>query len=344
MSPAQLLAPDEVAAARERARDLLAGLDTVLYGQERLTHLVLVALLARGHVLIEGPPGLGKTELVKGLAALVGLEWRRVQFTPDLLPGDVTGGPVLEEQPGGGRRLVFQPGPVFTHLLLADEINRAGPKTQSALLEAMAERRVTSMGETRSLPDPFYVLATQNPIELEGTYPLPEAQLDRFLFKLVVPRLDRGSLERLVVERRRGEPPRLAPRVDAASLAELFAAVERVHLPRPVANWIARLVEATHPDGAQAPEAVRRYVRAGASPRAAIALAESARAHALVAGKPGVGFDDVRALAQAVLAHRLVLDHRARLEGVDGTALCEAVLAAVPELEVDGAPRGGGRP
>jgi MoxR-like ATPase len=183
-----LLAPEELGRARAIAQRILDGLDATLYEQRELTRLVLVGCLARGHVLLEGLPGLGKTELVKALAALLGLDFKRLQFTPDLMPGDVTGGHILEEG-GGARRLVFHAGPVFTHVLLADEINRAPPKTQSALLEAMQERRVTVLGETRALPEPFYVLATQNPIELEGTYPLPEAQLDRFLFKLEVPRV-----------------------------------------------------------------------------------------------------------------------------------------------------------
>ncbi len=181
-----LLAPEEVTRAREAAHRILAGLDATLLGQKGVTRLALVACLARGHVLLEGLPGLGKTELVKALAALLGISFRRLQFTPDLLPGDVTGGHMLEEVQRRQRNLGFHEGPVFTNILLADEINRASPKTQSALLEAMQERRVTVVGETRDLPRPFYVLATQNPIELEGTYPLPEAQLDRFSQKLIV--------------------------------------------------------------------------------------------------------------------------------------------------------------
>ena len=332
MSDTPLLAPEEVEAARARAEAVLAGLDSVLFGQSELTRLVMVACLARGHVLLEGLPGLGKTELVKGLAALLGLEFSRLQFTPDLLPGDVTGGHVLEEEEGGARGLVFHPGPVFAHVLLADEINRASPKTQSALLEAMAERRVTVLGETRDLPDPFYVLATQNPIELEGTYPLPEAQLDRFLFKLDVGRVDRGTLERILNERRGGRPPELERSLSTAELKGLFEAVDRVFLPQAVAGYIARLVEASDPTGESAVPEVRQYVRYGASPRAAIAIAESARAHALLEGKPNVGFDDVRAVAAAALAHRLVLDYRARLEGVDGRDVVRSLLAGVGEV------------
>ena len=329
-----LLSPEEVRAARAAALEILAELDRTILGQESLNRLVLVACLARGHVLLEGLPGLGKTELVKALAALLGLDFGRLQFTPDLLPTDVTGSHILQEDPeGGGRQLVFRPGPVFTQVLLADEINRASPKTQSALLEAMQERRVTVLGETRELPEPFTVLATQNPIELEGTYPLPEAQLDRFLLKLEVGRIDPATLQRILDERRAGRPPELSPVTDGAGLAELFGAVDRIFLPRAVSAWIARLVEGTHPGSALAPEAVGEYVRHGASPRAGIAMAEAARACALLGGKPNVGFDDVRAVAIPAVAHRLVLDWRARLDGVSPADVVRAVLAEVSELD-----------
>jgi MoxR-like ATPase len=327
-----LLSPEEVLAAKERADALLEGLDSAILGQQQLTRLMVTALLARGHVLLEGLPGLGKTELVKALSRLLGLDFRRLQFTPDLLPGDVTGGHILEETERG-REMVFHPGPVFTNLLLADEINRASPKTQSALLEAMQERCVTVLGETRPLSAPFCVLATQNPIELEGTYPLPEAQLDRFLFKLDVHRLERGTLERILNERRAGTPPELSPVLDAAQLRELFDVVGRVFLPKAVATYIARIVDSTHPDSDLAPEVVREYVRFGASPRAAIAIAESARAHAILAGKPNVGFDDVYAVTVPAVAHRVVLDYRAKLDGYSGPRVIEAVLSAVGELE-----------
>ncbi len=327
-----LLSPEAVESARRRAEVLLDGLNRTLLGQQELTRLVVVACLARGHVLLEGLPGLGKTELVKALAVLLGLDFGRLQFTPDLLPGDVTGGHVLEEDPGGGRRMVFHPGPVFTHVLLADEINRASPKTQSALLEAMQERCVTVLGETRPLPPPFYVLATQNPIEIEGTYPLPEAQLDRFLFKLDVHKVERDVLTAIITERRGGQPPELSPVTDVASLATLFEAVDAVFLPKAVAEWIARLVDASHPSSPEATETVKGYVRFGASPRAAIAIAESGRAHALLAGKPNVGFDDVRAVARAAVAHRLALDYRARLDGVSGRDVVDSLLQGVGEL------------
>ena len=340
MSDAEpLLTPDEVAWAGAIGARLLSGLDATLFGQSALTRLVVVGCLARGHVLLDGLPGLGKTELVKALAALLGLRLARVQFTADLLPGDITGGHVLEEldTPEGRRRaLVFHAGPIFANIVLADEINRASPKTQSALLEAMAERRVTVLGETRPLPEPFWVLATQNPVELEGTWPLPEAQLDRFLFKLDVRRVGADVLERILLERRGGRPPQHEAVVTRQELDRLFGAVEKVFLPRPVGRLIARVVESTHPDSGSAPKLVKNMVRWGASPRAAIAIAEAARAHALLAGKPHVGFDDVRAVAPHALAHRVIVDYRGRLEGVDGHAVAQEVLAANADLEAPG--------
>jgi MoxR-like ATPase len=323
-----LLSPAEVARGRQLLGAVREGLGRALLGQDRLLDLVVIALAARGHVLLEGLPGLGKTELVKALSALLELSFKRLQFTPDLMPTDITGGPVLEER-DGRRTFVFHHGPLFAHLVLADEINRASPKTQSALLEAMAERRVTVLGESHALPAPFFVLATQNPIELEGTYPLPEAQLDRFLFKLDVPVVGADTLFAIVRERRRGAPPALERALDAAGLAELFALVDRVFVPEAVARWIARLVAATHPGAAECPASVRGAVKWGASPRAAIALAESARASALLAGRPNVDFADVEKVALAVLGHRLVLDHAARLQGTGSADVVRALLAGV---------------
>lgn len=325
----ELLSPAEVQSAAERASALQKGLNQVLLDQGGVVEQVVVAVLARGHVLLEGLPGLGKTELCKALARLLSLPFRRIQFTPDLLPGDITGTYVLE---GAGRELSFREGPLFAHVVLADEINRSSPKTQAALLEAMQERSVTVLGHTRPLPEPFFVLATQNPIELEGTYPLPEAQLDRFLFRVLVPPVGARTLSTLLTTRVRGTPPALPPAVDAEGLATLFAAVDRVHLPGPVADFIGRLVEATDPRSPAAPENVRRFVRYGASPRAALALASSGRALALLRGKPNVGFDEVVALAPAVLNHRLVLSYEASLEKVTSSEVVRALLQSVPEV------------
>ena len=247
------------------------------------------------------------------------------------MPGDVLGSHILQDVAGAGREMVFRPGPVFTHLLLADEVNRASPKTQSALLEAMQERCVTLLGTTRPLPDPFFVLATQNPIELEGTYPLPEAQLDRFLFKLVVEPADAATLDRIISTRRRGEPPAPTWAASAAELRSVFAVMDRVFLPRPVARYVARLVAATHPGAAEAPPLVNAYVSYGASPRAAIAIAEAARAAALLDGRPTVGFADVKAVAGPVLNHRLILNYKARLDAVDAFAVVRELLDALDE-------------
>lgn len=320
-----VLNEQELAAAKVRFERLLDALDTVLFGQRALIELVVVGVAARGHILLEGLPGLGKTELVKGLAHALGLDSRRVQFTPDLLPGDITGNPVLQETAEGRRAFVFQRGPIFANILLADEINRASPKTQSALLEAMQERRVTAGGDTHALPDPFFVLATQNPIELEGTYPLPEAQLDRFLFKIEVRRNAPEVLERIVLAREIGVSPEVAPVMSPAEFGELLAWTRRVHVPAAVANYIARLVHATHP-GESAASAGVRY---GASPRAALALAAAAKARGLRHGRPHASFEDVQAVAASVLAHRILLDHSARLDGATPGQVVERLLAEV---------------
>ncbi len=326
-----LLSPADIDRARSQVALLLEGLGTAILGQRELLEQVTICLLARGHLLLEGLPGLGKTELVKALSALLGLDFRRVQFTPDLLPSDITGAPILQDAEGV-RTLVFQPGPIFANLLLADEINRATPKTQAALLEAMQERRVTVLGESHVLPRPFFVLATQNPIELEGTYPLPEAQIDRFTFKVQVEGVDSATLAEIITTRQHGQAPELDVVCTAEELNELFALVDRVHLPRAVAGYIARLVSATHPSHPESPEPVQQFVRFGASPRAAIALAGTARAAALLAGKPNVGFEEVRAVAGSVLGHRLILDYSARLEGWTTAGMVDVVVEAVPEM------------
>lgn len=320
----------EVEAAGRKIELLRAGLRSVLLGQEELIEQLLTGILAGGHVLLEGLPGLGKTELVKGLSRLAGVQYKRVQFTPDLLPSDVTGSFILQSE-GSRREFVFQEGPVFTNLLLGDEINRASPKTQSALLEAMAERGVTVMGETRKLPDPFFVIATQNPIELEGTYPLPEAQVDRFLMKAHVGRPSREVLSEIARNRIGGAPPALAEVISHAELLGLIELARKIYLAEPVAAYLARLVEATHPDSELAPPLVKQFVKYGGSPRAALGLAAAGRAHALLQGRPQVGFDTIRALFAAVLNHRLILDYTARLEGVDVWKVIGELLSSVDE-------------
>ncbi len=315
----------ELATAAPRLQALRASLNAVLFGQETLVDNVITALLARGHLLLEGLPGLGKTELVKGLARALRLDAKRVQFTPDLLPGDITGNPVLQEE-NGKRQFVFQPGPLFANLVLADEINRASPKTQSALLEAMQERRVTVMGQSHPLPDPFFVLATQNPIELEGTYPLPEAQLDRFLFKLEVHRNGIEVLERIVQNRRIGEEPTVEPVLTREELLDMAGLAGKVFLPDVVVNYLARLVDATHAGQSK----TAAGVKFGASPRAALGLAAAARGRALLGGRLNASFEDVRAVAVPVLQHRIVLDYHARIDGLTAPEVVRALLEEVP--------------
>ncbi len=324
MTPASHLTESEANSAAENISRLRVALQSVLFGQDELINHVITGLLARGHLLLEGLPGLGKTELVKGLAKALDLQAKRIQFTPDLLPGDITGNPMLQDV-DGTRRFVFQPGPIFANLVLADEINRASPKTQSALLEAMQERRVTVMGESHILPAPFFVLATQNPIELEGTYPLPEAQLDRFLFKLDVRTNDAATLEKIVLNREIGEEPEVHAVMNAEQFNSLLDLTRRIFMPQPVANFIARLVKATHPGEPHA-----AGVKYGASPRAALALAAASKGRALMERRLNASFEDVRAAAPAVLRHRLLLDYGAKLEGMTPDLVVARLLENVP--------------
>lgn len=326
-----ILQPEELTPAVELVGKALAQLDRVLLGRTQLHRMVMTGILSHGHILLEGLPGVGKTALIKALGQILNLQFRRVQFTPDLMPSDILGTNILRETPGGGREMTFQNGPVFTNILLADEINRASPKTQSALLEAMQERSVTLLGNTRMLPDPFFVLASQNPIELEGTYPLPEAQLDRFLFKLTVSDVSVDVLDSIISTRRRGEPPVPESPLSADDLSRLFAVMDRMYLPRAVSRYISRLVAASHPGSAEATSDVSTYVTYGASPRAAIAMAEASRAYALLNGRPSVGFEDVRAVAAAVMNHRLILNYKARFDKVGELAIVQGLLDSLDE-------------
>ncbi len=306
-------------------------IERVIVGQGRVVECALTALFAGGHVLLEGLPGLGKTELVKALARALHLQFRRIQFTPDLMPTDVLGTTVLNADDAGRYKLEFQAGPVFTQLLLADEINRATPKTQSALLECMQEATVTTAGITRALTPPFMVLATQNPIEQEGTYPLPEAQLDRFLLKVDVPNLDRQGLNEVLLRTEEGHPAPPEPVVDGPKILAARALLREVVVAPPVRDFAVRLVLATHPTDPAAPELVRRCVRFGASPRAAQALLRAGRVHALTEGRGHASFNDVRSFAREVLQHRILLNYDGQAEGVRTPALVDAVVATVPE-------------
>ena len=331
----ELIQPEQLAPAAERSAKTLEEIDRILMGRPELHRMVLIGILSQGHILLEGVPGVGKTQLVKSLGKLLNLGTDRLQFTPDLMPSDITGTHILQQTEEGRREMVFQAGPIFTNILLADEINRASPKTQSALLEAMQEGSVTLMGTTRPLPKPFFVLATQNPIELEGTYPLPEAQLDRFLFKLNVPSADVNTLEAIISTRRRGEPPEPTRTVSAEEIEEMFQIMERIYLPPPVAKYIARLTDATRPDSAEASESVKTYVNYPASPRAAIAISEAARASALISGRPSVGFEDVKAVAPHALNHRVILNYQSRFDGVNAVEIVKELVDGLDATGMD---------
>lgn len=302
----------------------------VIVGQSTVVRTVLLALLCEGHVLLEGVPGLGKTRLLTTLANVVSLDFGRIQFTPDLMPADVTGTQVLEEDDDGRRSFQFRAGPVFNGLVLADEINRATPKTQSSLLEAMAERSVTVAGTTRKLPRPFLVMATQNPIEQEGTYPLPEAQLDRFIFKANVPFPSAGELVDIVTRTTGGAEDRPDKVANAEVLQSMIALTRQVPVADDVTRHAVELVVGTHPDSDGASDPIRNYVRAGASPRGAQALILGAKAMALLDGRPSASVDDVRELAPAALAHRLVVGYEAAADGMSSLQLIDALLDAIP--------------
>jgi MoxR-like ATPase len=322
-----MIEPSRLSEAAKRVAAFRAAMATVLVGRPELADRLLVALLCRGHVLIEGVPGLAKTLAVKTLAAAVRADFRRVQFTPDLLPADIAGTEVY--QPAAGA-FVVRKGPVFTNILLADEINRAPSKVQSALLEAMAERRVTIGGETFALPEPFFVLATQNPIEQEGTYPLPEAQVDRFLLALVLgypsSEEEKEIVRRACLDEAPVAPPTLS-RDDVLALADLAG---RVRLDERLLDYIVTLVGASRDPAAAGLAEFAGRIAYGASPRAAIALAKTARALALLDGRGYVTPGDVKAMAPDVLRHRLLLTYEAAAQGLTPAAVVDALLAAVP--------------
>lgn len=312
------------AMVREQVRSVIVGQDEAIEG-------TLICLIAGGHALLEGVPGLGKTSLVRAFAQTLDLQHGRIQFTPDLMPADITGTTVLNEEPSGRRTLAFQQGPVFANLLLADEINRATPKTQSALLEAMQEGTVTLANRQHTLPRPFCVLATQNPIELQGTYPLPEAQLDRFLLKLFFGMPSREDLNEIVFRTAEINEPPLRQVADARVLLQMSRLAHEVPMARHVVDYATRIVLALQPGQREAPDAVARHIRMGPSPRGVQALCLAGRTTALLAGRYNLAFQDVRAVAKVALRHRILLTFDAQRQGLTADAIVEEAVTSAPE-------------
>jgi MoxR-like ATPase len=319
-----------VARFREDVARVRDEVGKVLVGQEGILDGALTCLLAGGNALLEGVPGLGKTLLVRSLAEALELRFSRVQFTPDLMPADLVGTTALVEGEQGERAFEFRPGPLFAHVVLADEVNRATPKTQSALLEAMQEHSITVARTTHRLEEPYFVLATQNPLEMEGTYPLPEAQLDRFLLKLEVPFPAPEDLHAILDRTTGTEKPTIAPVLDRARILEMRQVVREVAVARHVQELAIRILVATHPERPEAPEEVRRFVRYGASPRGAQACLVAAKVRALFDGRFAIGLDDVRATVKPALRHRVLLNFEGQAEGISTDRILDAILDHVP--------------
>ena len=312
----------------ETADKIILELQKIIVGQEVLIHNLLVTLLAGGNALLEGVPGLGKTMLIKTLSEIVDCSFNRIQFTPDLMPADITGTMIITEMDDGKRGFRFEKGPVFANLILADEINRATPRTQSALLEAMQEQRVTISGESHFLPAPFFVLATQNPIEMEGTYPLPEAQLDRFLYKIDVPFPSEDNLVEIARRTTGGSSIQINKVADGDTLAAMQQLSKEVPVEDRVYKYAARIVGATHPHNDNAPDGVKRHLRVGVSPRGIQALVRSAKVEALLDGRKAVAIDDIRKVTYPALRHRQILNFEAQAEGIPPDSILDEVLGS----------------
>jgi len=325
------LAPEAFA---ERAHAIEAEVGKVIVGQQALVRQTLVGLLANSHVLLEGVPGLGKTMLVRTIADVIDCTFSRVQFTPDLMPADITGTNILIEE-NGARVFRFQPGPIFANLVLADEINRATPKTQSSLLEAMQEHQVTVARNRYPLDPPFFVLATQNPLEMEGTYPLPEAQLDRFLLKVMVPFPSEEDLIKIIERTTGSDSQQARPVATAAEIVEMQRLARAVPIAPHITAYAVAVLAATHPDSNRAPSLVRQYVRYGGSPRGAQALVTAGKIMALMDGRFNVSVDDVRAAALPALRHRVILNFEGEAEGITSEAVVRSILDEVAPPSVE---------
>jgi MoxR-like ATPase len=318
----------------ELARTIEAEVGRFIVGQGELVRHTLISLLAGSHALLEGVPGLGKTMLVRAMAEALDLGFSRIQFTPDLMPADIVGTNIIVEE-GGERRFRFQQGPIFSNLVLADEINRATPKTQSALLEAMQEHRVTVAKQQYTLSEPFFVLATQNPLEMEGTYPLPEAQLDRFFFKIEVPFPSEADLIQIMERTTGADTPTVRKAAAGAQILAMQRLVREVPIASHVMAYAVRVLRSTHPETESTPELVRQYVRYGASPRGAQAMVLGAKIHALLDGRFNVAFSDVQAVAVPALRHRVILNFEGEAEGIRTDSVVRAILAETPTDPAD---------
>jgi MoxR-like ATPase len=315
--------------AVSRLNQVRSEIGKVIVGQHDVIEGVLICLIAAGHVLLEGVPGLGKTTLLRTMARALQLKYSRIQFTPDLMPADIVGSMIIETDDRGSKSLRFQPGPIFANLVLADEINRATPKTQSALLEAMQERTVTSGNTTHELEAPFLVMATQNPIEMEGTYPLPEAQLDRFLMKVLVRYPSRDELNRIVERTIQNQQEHVRPVLDRDEILEVRSVCREVLVAPHVQEFAIRLVMATQPEHAEADELAKKYIRYGSSPRGAQALVECGRVRALMKGRYHLSVEDIDAVAAAVLRHRIILNFDAHADGQTPDTILTSIISGV---------------
>jgi MoxR-like ATPase len=321
---------EQIQSFRQAYESLRAEIGKVIVGHDAIVEGTLIAIFGGGHVLLEGVPGLGKTLLVRTLSEVLDMSFNRIQFTPDLMPADILGTNIVMEVAGGRREFQFQRGPIFAHLVLADEINRATPKTQSAMLEAMQEKSVTAGGEIRKLAEPFFVLATQNPIDQEGTYPLPEAQLDRFFFKLIVGYPSGAELTEVLTRTTEGGKPDIARILVKEQIIELQKLVRQVPVAGHVKDYAVRLVLATHPKSETAAPVSNQYLRFGSSPRGGQTLMLGAKVRALIQGRFNVSFDDIQAVAPAALRHRLILNFEAEAEGVTTDHIITQILQDVP--------------
>jgi len=331
MSDALVSDPISVEDFHQTASAIVHEVGKIIVGQDQVVRQVLMCIVAGGHALLEGVPGLGKTMLIRTLSDVLDLKFSRIQFTPDLMPADIVGTNIMEESEDGRRYFRFEAGPVFANLVVADEINRATPKTQSALLEAMQEKTVTVANQRYSLTPPFFVLATQNPLEMEGTYPLPEAQLDRFLFKVDVLFPSASELVEIMGRTTGSETPYAQHVADGTRIVAMGDLARQVPIASHVSETIAQLIVATHPDSENAPESVRQYVRYGASPRGGQAIVLGAKVHALLEGRYNVAFEDIRAVAPAALRHRILLNFEGQAEGVRSDDVIEDLLAEIPK-------------